>query len=82
MSSCSSIFSACKTCLEASRATGLTIGATITPTENAITQDGTALGTNSNLVSSLKAVLEDTVSQMENKLGSMINDKLKDMLQA
>ena len=80
MNSCSSIFFACKTCIESSKVTGLTIGNTTSPTKNITSQDGTAVSTNSDLISSFKAVLEDTVSQMENKLGSMIDDKLKDVL--
>ena len=80
MTSCSSIFFASKTCIEASTETGLTIGNVATPTKDSIAVDSTAVSTHSELITSLKAVLEDTVSQMENKLESMIDNKLKERL--
>ena len=80
MSSCSTIFFACKACVEASHDTGLTIKRDECSTENVTPPESTAGSTNSELVSTFKAVLENTVSEIETKLESMIKNKLKERL--
>ena len=80
MSSCSTIFFACKSCIEAAQDTGLTVGSDESSTKVVNPQDSNPGTNNPELVSTLKSVLEDTVVQIQTNLGSLIENKLKERL--
>ena len=79
MNNCSTVFFACKICVDSSQDTGITVGSIIPPEKDEL-QTSRISTSNSELISSLKAVLDDKVNEIETKLGSMIESKLKERI--
>ena len=75
MNHCNTVYFACKRCVSASKETGITV---IKNLSNDVPEEGPDNSSDTDLLSSLKKVLDEKVLEIEKKVGSMIESKLKE----